>query len=60
MKAKVNFAQIAFAVLCILSGVAFGGLGFLAPAPTPEAAHASGSAQVQMLVHPGTSKNAEG
>jgi hypothetical protein len=30
MKAKVNVAQIVFAVLCILSGVTFGGLGVTA------------------------------
>ena len=41
MKAKVNIAQTTLAVVCILSGIVFGGLGFLVPAPTPQAAHAS-------------------
>jgi hypothetical protein len=41
MKTKVNIAQTTFAVICILSGIVFGGLGFLVPSPTTEAAHAS-------------------
>jgi len=48
MKAKVNIAQTTLAVVCILSGIVFGGLGFLVPAPTPQAAHASALAHVEM------------
>ena len=48
MKTKVNIAQTAFAVICILSGLVFGGLGFLVPAPTAQGAHASVPAHVEI------------
>jgi hypothetical protein len=46
MKTKVNIAQTTFAVVCILSGIVFGGLGFLVPAP--QAAQVSAPAHVEM------------
>ena len=48
MQKKINIAQTIFAVLCVLSGIAFGGLGFLVPAPASQSAHALAAAHAGM------------
>jgi hypothetical protein len=49
MRTKVNIAQTTLAVLCIVSGIVFGGLGFLVP--SPPTTHASVPAHVEMSAH---------
>jgi hypothetical protein len=51
MKTEVNIARITLAVLCIMGGIVFGGLGFLLPAPTSQTAHGAVPAHVQISTH---------
>jgi hypothetical protein len=47
MQSRTNFATTALAVVWIVTGVVFGGLGFVSPAPTEQAGHPNGQVHTE-------------
>jgi hypothetical protein len=52
MQSRINYATAALAVLWIVIGVVFGGLGFVSAAPVQQTAHAVGDGISETTVHP--------